>query len=58
MVEDREISAAKFMLAINSDVFERMFNGEWLDTKSDRIVIDDIDYDTMKCLVKAMYTGW
>jgi len=52
----QEIAVSKFILIINSSVFETMFSGDWSE-KDGRVVIDDIEYDTMRSLIKSMYTG-
>lgn len=56
-VNGRELKAHKCMLAIRSPVFQRMFNTDMLESKTNIVNIDDISQDVFVQLLKYIYTG-
>lgn len=46
-VNGREVPAPKQLLIVHSDYFNCMLNGDWIDSKMDRIDIIDFDYSTV-----------
>uniref|UniRef100_A0A1A9VT10 BTB domain-containing protein n=1 Tax=Glossina austeni TaxID=7395 RepID=A0A1A9VT10_GLOAU len=57
VVNGLEIKAHKSILAARSDVFAAMFEHEMEESKLNRVVITDIDYNVLKDMLKFMYTG-
>lgn len=55
MVNEKAIKACKYVLGLHSAVFEAMFLNDWKDARDNVIHIDDVDYDVMLLLVKALH---
>ena len=58
-VDGNEIHAHKFVLSTCSEYFEKMFNGDFLESAEDNevIIIKDISDAVLKDLIDFMYTG-
>ncbi|XP_073811918.1 speckle-type POZ protein-like [Musca autumnalis] len=52
-----EFKAHKLLLSARSEVFETMLNRDFLENKTNRITIDDMDADVMKEMLNFIYTG-
>uniref|UniRef100_A0A1A9ZJS0 BTB domain-containing protein n=1 Tax=Glossina pallidipes TaxID=7398 RepID=A0A1A9ZJS0_GLOPL len=57
VVSGLELKAHKSILAARSDVFAAMFEHEMEESKLNRVVINDIDYNVLKDMLTFMYTG-
>ena len=58
-IEGRKILASKKVLSTYSPVFDAMFDSSngWLECDKNEVKIDDIEYEVLNQLVKAMYVG-
>lgn len=56
-VDGREIKAHKFILASRNEVFAAMFEHNMTETLTNRIEINDIDYNIFRELLRFIYTG-
>lgn len=54
--EDREIKAHKLILGMGSEVFHRMFYGDWKLVKEDVIYISDTGYEYFLEFLQFLYT--
>lgn len=54
---NKEFHVHKAVLACRSPVFAAMFEHEMTESRSDRVIIEDIDPDVLKEMLKFMYTG-
>ncbi|XP_073839399.1 speckle-type POZ protein-like B [Musca autumnalis] len=52
-----EYKAHKVILSARSDVFDAMFRNECLESKTNRIEIDDMEADVMREMLNYIYTG-
>ncbi|CAJ0626132.1 10222_t:CDS:2 [Entrophospora sp. SA101] len=52
-----EIKASRLALSARSSYFDKMFSGEWADTKSATIPIKDVSYQCFKLIIYYLYTG-
>lgn len=52
-----KISAHKAILCARSPVFNVMFQQDMLENKNNEVVIDDIDYETLKDFLSFLYSG-
>ncbi|VVC34696.1 Galactose oxidase/kelch, beta-propeller,BTB/Kelch-associated,Galactose oxidase, beta- [Cinara cedri] len=58
VVNNQEISANKYVLASNSEYFNRMFTSSFKETKNDKVDIIDLgDYETLSTLIDFFYTS-
>ena len=57
VVGSREFKAHKVILAVQSPVFRAMFESEMMESKSNRVEIDDIDQESMEEMLTFIYTG-
>nr|CAG8507357.1 8362_t:CDS:2 [Entrophospora candida] len=55
--DESEIKASRLALSIRSNYFNKMFNGEWAESKANTIRIDDVTYQCFKSLIYFLYTG-
>lgn len=56
IVNNQEIKASKFVLAMKSKVFSTMFEGDnWKDIREGKIEVKDIEYDTMLTFIKLLH---
>ncbi|CAB4429291.1 unnamed protein product [Rhizophagus irregularis] len=51
-----EIKASRMFLAMKSKYFKRMFNGEWLESNSPIIKINNVSYNCFHKIVEFLYT--
>ncbi|XP_057326784.1 speckle-type POZ protein-like [Microplitis mediator] len=56
-VQDEEIPAHKLILAFHSPVFKTMFNTDMRETTENRICLEGFDVDTIKEVLRFMYSG-
>lgn len=54
---DGELRAHKVILMLRSPVFAAMFNTEMKEKNTDRVTITDTSYNTMRQVLRFMYTG-
>lgn len=57
MADGQVIKAHRCILATASDVFKTMFMVEMEEKRSQEVLIEDIDYKTMKSLIEYIYSG-
>jgi len=57
VVGSKEFKAHKVILAVQSPVFRAMFESEMMESKSNRVEIDDIDQELMEETLTFIYTG-
>ena len=57
VVGSKEFKAHKVILAVQSPVFRAMFESEMMESKSNRVEIDDIDEELMEETLTFIYTG-
>ncbi|CAJ0765387.1 20970_t:CDS:2 [Entrophospora sp. SA101] len=55
--DESEIKASRLALSMRSNYFNKMFNGEWAESKANTIRIDDVTYQCFKSLIYFLYTG-
>ena len=55
VVEDKEFHVHRAFLAVHSDVFKAMFNGDFKDATKDRIELKDDNYQAMLLFLKLLY---
>ena len=55
VVEDKEFHVHRTILAMHSDVFKAMFNGDFKDATKDRIELKDDNYQAMLLFLKLLY---
>jgi len=55
--DGKEINAHKCLLVSHSEYFERMFIGDFIESKQNIIHIKNISYEAMQHLIDFMYTG-
>ncbi|CAG8556194.1 3366_t:CDS:1 [Ambispora gerdemannii] len=51
-----KIYAHKLILAANSHYFDKMFNGEWEESKAKQIPVNHVSFETFYALVQFLYT--
>lgn len=56
-VGEQKLHAHKIILTARSPVFAAMFQHDMLESSTNQIDIEDIDYDTMKRVLRFVYTG-
>ncbi|XP_065334917.1 RCC1 and BTB domain-containing protein 1-like [Cloeon dipterum] len=56
IVEGKKIHVHKMLLAISSDVFKRMFLGDFEDSTAKEKIIDHISYNSFYAFLKYLYT--
>ncbi|XP_024877074.1 speckle-type POZ protein-like [Temnothorax curvispinosus] len=56
-VDGREIQAHKAILDVQSDYFSRMLKSEMSETQNNYVTIEDIDYETVREMLRFIYTG-
>ncbi|TGZ51688.1 Protein roadkill [Temnothorax longispinosus] len=56
-VDGREIQAHKAILDVQSDYFSRMLKSKMSETQNNYVTIEDIDYETVREMLRFMYTG-
>ncbi|XP_071580436.1 speckle-type POZ protein-like isoform X1 [Temnothorax nylanderi] len=57
LVHGREIQAHKAILAAQSHYFSRMLKSEMLEKQTNYVKIEDIDYETVREMLRFIYTG-
>lgn len=55
LVQDKEFHVHRAFLAVHSDVFKAMFNGDFKDATKDRIELKDDNYQAMLLFLKLFY---
>lgn len=55
MISKEVIKASKYILGLHSSVFEVMLGNDWKDSRENLIEVDDVEYDVMLLLVKALH---
>nr|CAG8518243.1 6021_t:CDS:1 [Entrophospora candida] len=55
--DESEIKASRLALSIRSSYFDRMFNGEWAESKATIIPIKNVTYQCFKYLIYFLYSG-
>lgn len=56
-IDGRRLSANKFMLSARSPVFAAMFRSEMSETTSSVILIEDVEFEVMRAILKYIYCG-
>lgn len=57
IVEGKEVKAHKVVLSSFSLYFKGLFDSCWKENEQERIVIEDLDERTLKCLMNFIYSG-
>lgn len=56
-VDQHEIKAHKIILAFHSPVFRAMFDSDIQEAATNRVIIDDLDYDVVDEMLQFIYAG-
>ena len=56
-VELRSCTASKIHVTFRSSVFRAMFQHDMRESKSNEIIIPDLDFNTVKDMVRYVYSG-
>lgn len=51
------LTAHKLVLASNSDYFEKMFTGSFIESNAEEITLNEIDSNAVELLIDYMYTS-